>query len=49
MIIFAAKSKALEVGEFVIGKTPAKVVKANIDEIAKHSAHLAEDAKDRIN
>lgn len=49
MIIFAAKSKALEVGEFIIGKTPAKVVKANIEEIAKHSAHLAEEAKERIN
>jgi len=23
-------------------------VKANIDDTAKHSAHLAEDAKDRI-
>ncbi len=49
LIIFAAKNSALEVGEFVIGKTPAKMVEANIAELEKYSAHLAEDAKDRVN
>ena len=47
LLIFAAKSKSLEVGEFLIGKLPAKKVKAEIDNIAKYSAHLAEEAKDR--
>ena len=47
LLIFAAKSKSLEVGEFIIGKLPAKVVKAEIDNIAKYSAHLAEEAKER--
>ncbi len=47
LLIFAAKSKALEVGEFIIGKLPAKKVKTEIDNIAKHSAHLAEEARDR--
>jgi len=47
LLIFAAKSQALEVGEFIIGKLPAKKVKAEIDNLAKHSAHLAEEARDR--
>lgn len=47
LLIFAAKSQALEVGEFIIGKLPSKVVKAEIDELAKHSAHLAEEARER--
>jgi len=47
LLIFSAKSKALEVGEFIISKLPAKKVKAEIDNLAKHSAHLAEEAKDR--
>jgi len=47
LLIFAAKSKALEVGEFIIGKLPAKKVKTEIDNLAKHSAHLAEEARDR--
>ncbi|PCH94469.1 MAG: hypothetical protein COB83_11505 [Gammaproteobacteria bacterium] len=47
LLIFAAKSKSLEVGEFIIGKLPSKKVKAEIDNIAKYSAHLAEEAKDR--
>jgi len=47
LLIFSAKSKSLEVGEFIIGKLPAKKVKAEIDNLAKHSAHLAEEAKDR--
>ena len=47
LLVFAAKSQALEVGEFMIGKLPAKVVQAEIPEITKHSAHLAEEAKER--
>ena len=47
ILIFAAKSKALEVGEFIIGKLPSKTVKTHIDEIEKYSAHLAEEAKER--
>ncbi|WP_286265796.1 DUF3718 domain-containing protein [Thalassotalea atypica] len=49
LLIFAGKNKALEVGEFIIGKTPSKTVAANIAELEKYSAHLAEDAKDRVN
>jgi hypothetical protein len=47
LLMFAAKSQALEVGEFIIGKLPAKKVKPQIDNLAKHSAHLAEEAKER--
>lgn len=47
LLIFAAKSNALEVGEFIIGKLPSKKVKLEIDNLAKHSAHLAEEARDR--
>jgi len=47
LLIFAAKSQSLEVGEFIIGKLPAKKVKSEIDNISKHSAHLAEEARDR--
>jgi hypothetical protein len=47
VLVFAAKSKSLEVGEFIIGKLPAKKVKNEIDNLAKYSAHLAEEAKDR--
>ncbi len=47
LLMFSAKSNSLEVGEFIIGKLPAKVVKAEIDNLAKHSAHLAEEARDR--
>lgn len=47
LLIFAAKSNALEVGEFIIGKLPSKKVKAEIDNLAKYSAHLAEEARDR--
>lgn len=49
LLVFAAKSKALEVGEFLISKLPAKIVATKIDAIAAHSAHLAEEAKDRVN
>ena len=48
LLIFSARSKALEVGEFIISKLPTKVVAAEVDNIAKHSAHLTEKAKQRI-
>jgi len=48
ILIFAAKSKALDTGEFIIGKLPKKVVAADLADIEKYSAHLAEDARDRI-
>ena len=47
LLIFSAKSKALEVGEYIIGNLPSKKVKAEIDNLAKYSAHLAEEARDR--
>ena len=47
LLIFSAKSQALEVGEFIIGKLPSKKVKSEIENLAKHSAHLAEEAKER--
>lgn len=47
LLIFAAKSQSLEVGEFIIGKLPSKKVKVEVENIAKYSAHLAEEAKDR--
>ncbi len=47
LLVFAAKANALEVGEFIIGKLPSKVVKPEIENLAKYSAHLAEEAKER--
>ncbi len=48
ILVFAAKSKALDIGDFIIGQLPSKVVAAQIDNIAAHSAHLAEKAKERV-
>ena len=48
ILIFAAKSNALEIGEFIIGKLPAKKVASEIDKLSKYSAHLAEEAKERV-
>lgn len=47
LLVFAAKSNALEVGKFIIGNLPAKKVQNEIDAIAKHSVALAEEAKNR--
>jgi hypothetical protein len=49
LMVFAASNKALEAGEFLIGKVPAKEVAKHIEEIGKYSKHLEADAKDRIN
>lgn len=48
MLVFAAKSKALDLGDFIIGKLPSKVVALEVENIAAHSAHLAAKAKERI-
>lgn len=48
LLVFAARSKALDSGEFIIGKVSKKIVAENIEAIEKYSAHLAEDAKDRV-
>ena len=47
LLIFAAKSNALEVGDFIIDNLPSNKVKSEIDNIAKHSAHLSEAEKNR--
>jgi hypothetical protein len=49
LLVFAASNKALEAGEFIIGKISAKEVAKHITEVAKYSKHLEEEAKDRIN
>jgi hypothetical protein len=49
LLVFAASNKALETGEFLIGKIPAKEVAKHIEAIAEYSKHLEEDAKDRVN
>jgi len=48
ILIFAARSKALDVGEFLLGQLPSKIVSSQIDAISEHSAHLAEKAKERV-
>lgn len=48
LLVFAAANQSLEAGEFLIGKIPAKKVQEEIDNIAKHSAHLAEEARLRV-
>lgn len=48
LMVFAAKHQALEAGEYLIGKIPAKKVKPEIENIAKYSAHLAEEARIRV-
>jgi hypothetical protein len=49
LLVFAASNKALEAGEFIIGKISAKEVAKHIEEVAKYSKHLEEEANDRIN
>jgi hypothetical protein len=48
LLVFAASNNALEAGEFLIGKVPAKDVAEHIAEIGKYSKHLEEEAKDRV-
>jgi len=49
LLVFSASNKALETGEFLIGKVPSKEVAKHITEIGKYSKHLEEEAKDRVN
>lgn len=48
ILVFAASSNALDVGEYIIGKLPVKTVSENIDAVSKSSAHLAKEANKRI-
>ena len=47
ILIFSAKSNALDIGDFIIGKLPAKKVAPEIEKLAAHSAHLSATAKKR--
>lgn len=49
LLVFAASSNALDVGEFLIGKLPVKKISASLNDIKAHSAHLTKIANDRIN
>lgn len=49
LLVFAAANKALEAGEFIIGKISTKDVSKNIEEVGKFSKHLEEEAKERVN
>ncbi|WP_085299160.1 DUF3718 domain-containing protein [Cognaticolwellia mytili] len=48
VLVFAASSNALDVGEYVIGKLPVKTVTENLAAVTEHSAHLAKVANKRI-
>jgi len=48
LLLFAASNQSLETGEFIIGKIPSKKVAASLDELSKLSAHLAEEARERV-
>ena len=48
LLEFAASSKALDIGEFLISKLPVKTVAKSMDVISQHSAHLATAAQKRI-
>jgi len=48
LLIFAATSNALDVGELMISKLSKKIAAENLDEVATHSAHLASKIKKRI-
>lgn len=45
LLIFAAKNKSFEVGEYIIDILPHKKVRTQVDKMRKHSLHLAEEAK----
>jgi len=48
LLIFAATSNALDVGELLIGKLSKKIAAANLEEVASHSKHLEAKIKKRI-
>lgn len=48
LLVFAAASNALDVGEYIIGKLPVKTVSENVAAVTENSAHLAKVANKRI-
>ncbi len=48
LLVFAANSNSLDVGEFIIKKISKKTVAANVEAITAKSAHLAAIANKRI-
>jgi len=48
LLVFAAKSNALDTGELIINKLPKEIVAENMKEVASHSAHLAAKSAARI-
>jgi hypothetical protein len=48
ILVFAASSNALDVGEYIIGKLPVKAVTENLAAVTANSAHLAKAANKRI-
>ncbi len=48
VLVFAAASNALDVGEYIIGKLPVKAVTENLAAVTEHSAHLTKVANKRI-
>ena len=48
LLVFAAKSNSLDVGELLIRKLPKKVAAKDLTAVTVHSAHLAAKIKKRI-
>jgi len=48
LLVFAANSNALDIGEYIIGKLPVKTVTENLAAVTTSSAHLAKVANERI-
>ncbi len=48
LLQFAATSNALDIGEYMIGKLPVKIVAENLAAVTASSAHLAKVANERI-
>tara|TARA_R110000787_G_scaffold68217_3_gene152723 strand:+ start:515 stop:868 length:354 start_codon:yes stop_codon:yes gene_type:complete len=48
LLVFAATSNALDVGEYLIGKLPVQTVTDNLAAVTESSAHLTKVANDRI-
>lgn len=48
LLQFSATSNALDIGEYLIGKLPVKIVTENLAAVTASSAHLAKVANERI-
>jgi len=48
LLVFAASSNALDVGELMISKLSKKIAADNLDAVTAHSVHLAAKIKKRI-